>query len=164
MTLGSHQKTVGTSQTHLTPLCITQALGKFDLDPCACPEPRPYEHADVNWTTHGLSGNWFGRVWCNPPFDRYEVGAWVKKMAAHKSGILLLHTRTETGWFRPIWQHAKAILFLAQRLKFYTQDGIEQKANSGAPVCLIAFTDFDAHALTESGLKGSLVLAWEALD
>ncbi len=35
MTLGSHQKTVGASQAHLTPRWIIETLGPFDLDPCA---------------------------------------------------------------------------------------------------------------------------------
>jgi hypothetical protein len=35
MTLGSHQQSIGKSQVHLTPRWIIDALGPFDLDPCA---------------------------------------------------------------------------------------------------------------------------------
>jgi hypothetical protein len=35
MTLGSHQRTVGKSQTHITPRWIIDRLGPFDLDPAA---------------------------------------------------------------------------------------------------------------------------------
>ncbi len=31
MTLGSHQRTIGATQVHLTPRCIIDALGPFDL-------------------------------------------------------------------------------------------------------------------------------------
>ncbi len=33
--LGSHQRTIGASQVHLTPRLIIDALGPFDLDPCS---------------------------------------------------------------------------------------------------------------------------------
>ncbi len=35
MALGSHQRTIGASQVHLTPRLIIDALGPFDLDPCS---------------------------------------------------------------------------------------------------------------------------------
>ena len=47
MTHGSHQKTIGTSQVHLTPRWIIDAWGPLDLDPCAA-DPRPCDCAKVN--------------------------------------------------------------------------------------------------------------------
>jgi hypothetical protein len=35
MTLGSHQRTIGATQVHLTLKWIIDALELFDLDPCA---------------------------------------------------------------------------------------------------------------------------------
>lgn len=161
MTLGSHQRTVGKSQTHLTPREFLDALGQFDLDPCAA-FPRPWDCARVNWsvTDDGLSRQWFGRVWCNPPFDSRIAGQWVRRMAAHRHGILLIHARTETMWFRPIWEGASAILFLHKRVKFLDQQGIRQKNCSGAPVVLAAFGDRDAKILAGCGLAGTLVTEW----
>ncbi len=49
MTLGSHQQSVGKSQTHFTPRQILDALDEFDLDPCAG-DPRPWDCARVNYT------------------------------------------------------------------------------------------------------------------
>jgi hypothetical protein len=88
VTLGSHQTTVGKSQVHLTPKWIIEALGPFDLDPCAA-NPRPWDCAFENYskTQDGLSLPWSGVVWLNPPFDRYKVGLWVEKLAAHGDGI-----------------------------------------------------------------------------
>ena len=86
----------------------------------------------MSWSTHGLERAWFGFVYLNPPFDRYAVGKWIAKLAAHNKGICLLHARTEAAWFEPIWRHAAAILFLADRIKFCRPDGSEQPANSGA--------------------------------
>ncbi len=138
MTLGSHQTTLGKSQNWITPKFIIDALGPFDLDPCAC-FPRPWNCAIDNWTRNGLNITWVGRVWLNPPFNRYEVGKWIAKLAAHGDGIALLHARTEAEWFEPCWQHATAILFLANRLYFHHPNGRRAEANSGAPACLVAF-------------------------
>jgi hypothetical protein len=162
VTLGSHQAVVGKSQIHLTPKWIIDALGPFDLDPCAA-DPRPWDCARVNYTEvqDGLSLPWFGCVWLNPPFDRYRVGEWIERLAEHGDGIALLHARTETDWFRPIWRSATIICFMFQRLKFCRPDGTEQPANSGAPPVLIAFGDRAADRIAASGIAGALVREWQ---
>jgi hypothetical protein len=158
MTIGSHQQTVGKSQTHLTPPHIIEALGPFDLDPCAA-MGMPWRTAARMLTIEddGLAADWGGHVWLNPPFDRYQVGRWIDKLAAHGDGICLVHARTETEWFAPIWRHASAILFLADRLHFHTIDGKRQSANSGAPVVLAAFGDRSHDRLILARLSGWMV-------
>lgn len=166
MSLGSHQRTIGTSQVHITPRFILDALGPFDLDPCAA-DPRPWDCARVNFTeaVDGLSLEWgTRRVFLNPPFHRYRVGVWISRLAEHGKGIALLHARTETAWFRPVWDRASAILFLAARITFHKPDGSLQTtkkgevANSGAPPVLVAFGAADATILASCGLEGALVL------
>ena len=116
MTIGSHQRTVGATQTWITPKWILNALapphGFFDTDPCAA-DPRPWDCACTSFTACGLERPWYGRVWLNPPFDRYQVAQWVQKLAAHGHGTALPHARTEAEWFEPVWQAASGILFLA---------------------------------------------------
>jgi hypothetical protein len=162
MTLGSHQETVGRSQVHLTPRWIIDTLGPFDLDPCAA-DPRPWDCAATNWSEadDGLSRQWFGRVWMNPPFDRYRVEEWCRRLAEHGNGIALLHARTETAWFRRCWEGASGVLFMAQRIKFCRPDGTEQPANSGAPPVLVAFGESNADALRR--IDGWLVTTWERI-
>lgn len=162
MTLGSHQKCVGKSQVHLTPKWIIKALGPFDLDPCAA-DPRPWDCAKVNYVKadDGLSKPWHGKVWLNPPFDRYQVGRWIEKLADHGNGIALLHARTETEWFAPIWRRASAVLFLDRRIKFCRPNGKEQKANSGAPPVLVAFGPRCHDILHKTPhFSGALVYGW----
>jgi DNA N-6-adenine-methyltransferase (Dam) len=161
VTIGSHQACVGKSQTHITPRWILDALGEFDLDPCAA-NPRPWSCATHNYTEaqDGLSRRWFGRTFLNPPFDRYEVGRWIERMAEHGHGTALLHARTETDWFEPIWRSASGILFLADRIHFHKPNGDRQSANSGAPPILVSFGGKDLVRLRESGIAGVLVTEW----
>lgn len=164
MTLGSHQRTIGKSQQHVTPRSILDCLGPFDTDPCAS-DPRPWDCARINYTKadDGLSRDWVGRVWLNPPFDRRVVGDFIGRMVAHGRGILLVHARTDTAWFQPIWDHATALLFLRGRVVFRKPDGTPQTtadgkvANSGAPVVLAAFGESDAGVLRSCGLRGHFV-------
>ena len=55
----------------LTPPEIVKSLGEFDLDPCS-PIERPWDTAKNHFTINdnGLIQNWFGRVWCNPPYGK----------------------------------------------------------------------------------------------
>ena len=162
MTLGSHQTTVGRSQTHCTPRWIIDRLGPFDVDPAAA-DPRPWSCAATNYTErdNGLAQAWHGLIFLNPPFNRYQVGAWMQRMADHNNGVCLLHARTEAAWFEPVWQSAAGILFLADRLKFFRPDGSEQPANSGAPVVLVAFGAEALARLRGAAIAGWLVTQWE---
>lgn len=162
VTLGSHQAVVGKSQVHLTPKWIIDRLGPFDLDPCAA-DPRPWDCARENWTERGLERQWPmpAKVWLNPPFDRRVVADWIARLGLHVAGgIALLHARTETEWFEPIWIHADAILFMADRIKFCRPDGSEQRANSGAPPVLVAFGEWARDRLEISKIPGSFVTKW----
>jgi hypothetical protein len=162
MTLGSHQQTVGRSQVHITPHWIIDRLGPFDLDPAAA-DPRPWDCALNNYTEFddGLSRPWHGRIFLNPPFDRYAVGGWISRLAVHGRGIALLHARTEAAWFEPVWESASAVLFMADRIHFHRPDGSRQPANSGAPPVLVAFGEFDREHLRVCGIPGALVTSWE---
>lgn len=159
MTLGSHQSTIGASQSWITPRWILDALGPFDLDPCEC-TPQPWKCGRVGYTGGGLTKPWFGRVWLNPPFDRREVGSWIKKLASHGKGIALVHARTEAEWFEPIWKCASGILFLADRIHFHRPDGSRAEANSGAPAVLASFGPECLERLERSKIKGSLLRQW----
>ena len=54
-----------------TPKEIIDALGEFDLDPCAPVNPL-WQTAKVmyNKNADGLKQDWKGRVWLNPPYSR----------------------------------------------------------------------------------------------
>ena len=54
----------GASNDWLTPRYILAALGPFDLDPCAAPDPRPWPTAAKHFTEadNGLAHLWHGRM------------------------------------------------------------------------------------------------------
>lgn len=156
--MGSHQSANAKTHTWLTPPEIIEALGPFDLDPCACPMPRPWATAKTMWTREDqpLSRAWGGRIWLNPPFGpKPLVIAFMARLADHARGTALLFARTDTELFHEIvFPNATSILFLRSRPHFHYQDGRRAAANSGAPVCLIAYGIEDDYRLRHSGIPG----------
>ena len=157
--MGSHHSHRMGSDTWLTPRFILDALGDFDLDPCAAPDPAIWPTARTHYTlpVDGLTQPWHGRVWLNPPYGQ-QVWAWVEKLAQHGTGTALTFARTETeGFIEHVWEKASALMFLYKRLYFHHADGARARANSGAPSCLVAYGEQDAMRLRKSGLPGTFV-------
>lgn len=160
MGLSSHQLTEGKNNEWLTPPGIIRCLGHFDLDPCA-PTVRPWSTARLHYTIKddGLSKEWTGRVWLNPPFNRYRVHEWMHRMATHGDGVMLIAARTETkAFFDHVWNAADSVLFLRGRPHFHYVDGTRAPFNSGAPICLVAYGASNTQALIESRLGFVTVL------
>lgn len=142
---GHHAPTRGAKDEWLTPPPIIEALGPFDLDPCA-PVVRPWPTAARHLTIEddGLTADWPADafVWCNPPYGP-ATWAWLDRMAEHPGGgIALIFARTETaGFFRSVWRQpaVTALLFIQGRLHFHHVNGKRAAANSGAPSVLVAF-------------------------
>lgn len=157
---GGHHSAAALKDEWLTPPEILQALGRFDLDPCApALERRPWNMADRHFTAedNGLNMGWHGRVWCNPPYGQ-QTSRWLERCAAHGNAIALVFARTETRmFFDHVWPRADALLFLEGRLHFHHADGRRAAANSGAPSVLIAYGENNAHALHTCGLAGAFV-------
>lgn len=152
--MGSHHATLAKSDEWLTPPGLLEALGPFDLDPCAAAS-MPWATAGEMWSAEGLQREWFGRVWCNPPYRRGEVGRWLGRLAEHGCGTALIFDRTETReWFDVVWRRASAVLFLEGRLHFHYADGRRARANAGAPSALVAFGGRDADVLRDRALRG----------
>lgn len=141
----------------LTPPHVIQALGPFDLDPCA-PAVRPWSTAarHVTETENGLRVAWSGRVWLNPPYS--DIGAWLGRLAQHGRGTALVFARTETAAFQDhVWPIAAAALFLRGRLRFFSADGRPSRSTPGAPSVLLAYGKADAAILSSCGLAGAYV-------
>jgi hypothetical protein len=151
------------SDEWLTPPEIMEKLGAFDLDPCS-PLNRPWDTARRHYTVadDGLSKEWFGRVWMNPPFGR-DAAKWMRRIADHGNGIALIPARTETAMFyESVWARADAVLFIKGRPHFHRVDGSRASFNSGAPICLVAYGHRNVATLLTSGLGAVLPIPRKA--
>lgn len=76
------EKSANTTDEWYTPKEIIDALGKFDLDPCAPVNPL-WQTAEImyNKNQDGLTKKWIGRVWLNPPYSRPLIEQFVKRLA-----------------------------------------------------------------------------------
>lgn len=85
------EKSANTTDEWYTPKEIIDALGKFDLDPCAPVKPL-WQTAETMYNKNhdGLTKDWVGRVWLNPPYSRPLIEQFVRKLAQHGNGIALL--------------------------------------------------------------------------
>ena len=96
-----------------TPLEFIEQFGKFDVDPCV-PINMKWKTAEVmyNKNDDGLSKEWEGRVWLNPPYSKELISAFLKKMGEHKNGIALVLPKFTSKLFREevflgCWCHPK---------------------------------------------------------
>jgi len=161
--IGGHQSHNGGTDEWLTPPSLIEALGPFDLDPCA-PINRPWPTAHHHFTLEdgGLRNEWSGHVWLNPPYS--QADKWMARLAEHGDGIALLFARTETQlWHKHIWPHTSGVLFLKGRLHFHLPDGTPAKANAGAPSALIGYGTRAQVTLAHSQDIGVLVRTLETL-
>ncbi|MBI3893121.1 MAG: adenine methyltransferase [Candidatus Wallbacteria bacterium] len=153
--VAQHFVTSGRTE-YLTPRYILEAVGPFDLDPCAS-VVRPWPTATRHYTIEndGLVQPWDGLCWVNPPFGKAEA-AFVRKLATHPAGGILLGcpSKTETRtWQIAIFPHCSGILFLTPRLKFHNTDGSAMSGTFGAS-CLVAFGDVALERLRTAARLG----------
>lgn len=105
---------------------IEDAVGGFDLDPCSGAEESPHAKETFTAADDGLSRDWFGTVWCNPPFS--DKGEWLAKARAeHREDhtdlvLVLLPVDTSTGWFHEHVVEADVVWFKHGRLAFDGSD------------------------------------------
>jgi len=160
--IGGHEQPYrGETNDCLTPRYILDALGKFDLDPCAALD-QPWTTARRHLTVKndGLKKPWFGRVWLNPPYGE-QTARWLERMAKHQNGITLIYARTETQmFFDHVWSRANGIFFLKGRVYFCRPDG-SVGADAGAPSVLVSYdpkgTRFNQNVLRHCQLKGKFL-------
>jgi site-specific DNA-methyltransferase (adenine-specific) len=104
---------------------------EFDLDVAAsstnhlCDDWYGLDHPDES-RKNGLEAEWYGHVWCNPPYGR-GIKDWVLKASQHHDlVVMLLPARTDTRWFHDLVLPNANVTFVRGRIKFGT-------SNAGAP-------------------------------
>lgn len=98
-------------------------LGAIDTDPCSNDKTNPNVPTGVHYDEHddGLSQQWKGRVYMNPPYGR-QIVDWVRRLCDQyrdesvAEAIALLPARTYTEWFALLRDYPRC--FVRGRLRF----------------------------------------------
>jgi phage N-6-adenine-methyltransferase len=94
-------------------------IGGFDIDVCATKDNTKCKKF-FSKEDDGLSKDWTGKCWMNPPYGK-EIGKWMKKAyESSKNGacvVCLVPSRTDTRWWHDYAMKGK-ITFIKGRLKF----------------------------------------------
>ncbi len=107
---------------------VRKTLGEISLDPASCDEAQRVVNAICYLTQKqdGLSGNWSGKVFLNPPYGK-EIGKWIEKLVAEyeaksiSEAIALVPARTDTEWFQKLAPYT--LCLIKGRLKFWNSQG-----------------------------------------
>jgi phage N-6-adenine-methyltransferase len=150
-------RTKDTRDDWQTPIEIVNALGDFDLDPCAnTQDPTRCALSGLTIEDNGLEGVWGGRIWCNPPYGA-QTRIWMRRMARHGNGIALIPPRMGSVWFQQeVLDTADAILFMRGRVSFINAATGKKVQGNNADSCLIAWGDQNVEALIASGINGKI--------
>lgn len=106
-------------------------LGGVDLDPASSPLANKTVQAARIFTIEddGLTQEWAGRVWMNPPYAQPFIAQFVDKLCSeHEAGrvteaIALTHNYTDTQWFHRAAKACSAICFTRGRIGFVNPEG-----------------------------------------
>lgn len=97
----------------------------YDLDCCANEINTKVKDNFITEAQNALGLDWQGeRVWCNPPYSRGNVDAFINKtieqvQKSKKDVIMLLNVDPSTKYFQKIVDNAKAIVYVTGgRIRF----------------------------------------------
>ncbi len=123
-----------------TPPAILDAVreslgGEFDLDPASCAEAnrtvRAVQHFNVD--DDGLGRDWWGRVWCNPPWS--SPGVWADKLrveidAGRVTQAAFIGPFSAADWVERLWVDAGHVVMIrgTRHAHQWAGPGAEQSA------------------------------------
>lgn len=115
-----------------------RVMKEIDLDPASSVTANKTVGASVFYSEddNGLTRQWAGRVWMNPPYASELIGKFCDKLVGHyidgdiSEAVVLVNNATETGWFNQLIAVADAVVFTKGRIKFVDMDG----NRTGAPL------------------------------
>ena len=99
---------------------LSSQWGPFDLDVCASSSNAKCRRFFTK-EDDGLSKEWRGRCWMNPPYGR-TIGAWMKKayeesLRGAQVVVCLVPARTDTAWWHDYAAKGQ-VAFIRGRIKF----------------------------------------------
>ena len=106
-----------------------KVMGTINLDPASCELANKTVQADTFYSIEddGLSQDWEGNVWLNPPYAANLVSKFADKLVEEldniENAIVLVNNATETEWFKTLIHEASAVCFPYTRISFDCPDG-----------------------------------------
>lgn len=122
-------KTTGNAEWY-TPVIwldmVREVLGAIDLDPASCELANRRVKATryFDRASDGLKQEWAGRVFLNPPYARYTIDKFVRKLLYHwhssdiESYIILANAAVDTQWAQSLMMYSDRICFVRGRISF----------------------------------------------
>lgn len=122
-----------------------RVMGDINLDPASSDQAQEVVQAK-HWHTEeddGLSHDWSGTVWLNPPYSQPAIQHFVEKLILSTgklrglkygdvhAAILLTHNYTDTAWFQLAAGEATAICFTRGRVGFVNPEGKRASPTQG---------------------------------
>jgi phage N-6-adenine-methyltransferase len=112
-----------------------RVMGVIDLDPATSEDAQEIVGATWYYSKEedGLSKDWYGRVWLNPPFSKTSV--WVNKLEdQYKKGnvseaILLCKAALGYKWFEGLWRRYPVVC-ARERIQFIGGPGKAKQATA----------------------------------
>ena len=113
-----------------------EVLGHIDVDPASNVIAQNWIQADTFYTeeTNGLTKDWNGKVWVNPPYSASLIKKFTKKFLEEyengnmKEGIMLTNSSTDSLWNIPLQQGLQA--YTNGRISFLQPDLTEKGKGS----------------------------------
>jgi len=152
---------VQSNEWYTPPEIFTKLKVDFDLDVASPKEKIPWLPTE-NWFSKdddGLKQDWFGFVWCNPPYGK-ETGLWLEKFIKHDNGIALVNSRTDTRWFHNYATKADILCFVKGRISFYKPHAVNkhiQGQSSSTGTLLLGCGDKAIQAIKKAKLGYNVI-------
>lgn len=116
-----------------------KVLGEIDLDPASNGLAQKIIKAKAYFSESddGLSKEWRGRVFLNPPYKFPVVEEFISKLVTEyrndhvTAGVLLTNNNTDTKWWHMAARIASAVCFTAGRINFYKANGAITQPTNG---------------------------------
>ena len=130
-----------------TPECYIESarlvMGNIDLDPASSEIANQTVNANLFYTQEedGLSKEWFGNVWMNPPYSQPLIFQFISKLIESNKvsqAIVLVNNGTETKWGQLLIKHSSAVCFHQGRIRFVDKYGnLGDAPLQGQMICYI---------------------------
>ncbi len=139
-----------------------RVMGGIDLDPATSLDAQSVICAKTYYTKQddGLSKQWFGNVWMNPPYSMPLIRLFVSKLIeSHANGVILsaivlTNNSSDTAWFHDLLARYPAC-FTRRRVRFWRPNHENYAARQGQAIFYVG-ADLDSFK-REFGRFGRIV-------